>query len=354
MDSNFYKFTKPNKKIASFDLDGTLIKPKSGKISPKDKNDYQYAFDNVSNRLNELMDDGYKIVIFTNQNGIRRGKVNLKDIIYKIEKLFPLADYFIADKDNLYRKPMPGMYEEFIKLNGTPEKIFYVGDSAGRKGDNSSVDINFAYNSGIEFKTENHFFKDIKEGLKPVSIEFFKNNKISDFKEFNNNVVVIMQGYPSSGKTSFIKNYIKHNKIKKYIHLSNDEYTKSKLIKAFKKGLEEEILIFIDNTNPTKKRREEFIKLLPDDYVAVGIHIITPMDISIQLNQARYYDSSIEDTYNCKVRTKVAKVSKVSKVSKVAKVTYNLYKKKYEKMTTSEGFYKVYSYMPDIKLKYCF
>ena len=44
-------------------------------------------------------------------------------MVYKIEKLFPFADCF-SDKDDIYRKPMPGMYYEFVKLNGRPKKHF--------------------------------------------------------------------------------------------------------------------------------------------------------------------------------------------------------------------------------------
>ena len=58
-----------------------------------------------------------------------------------------------------------------------------------------------------------------------------------------------------------------------------------------------------------QKKIEEFIKLLPDDYIAVGIHIKTPMDISFQLNKQRYYDSNIDPSLKGKVRSKVPKVA---------------------------------------------
>ena len=139
MDTLHYKFTKPSKLVASFDLDGTLIRTKSGKKFAKDKDDYKYSFDNVIEKLHNLMENGYKIVIFTNQKGISMNKVSKTDIINKIEKLFPFADYFIACNDDIYRKPMIGMYEKFIKLNCEYEDMFYVGDAAGRKGDFPAV-----------------------------------------------------------------------------------------------------------------------------------------------------------------------------------------------------------------------
>lgn len=346
MNSDLNKFTKPNiDKVASFDLDGTLITTKSGRVFPKDANDYKYAFLNVETKLEQLIKDGYKIVIFTNQNGIQRGKTKAQDIINKIEKLFPFADYFISDKDDIYRKPMIGMYEEFIKLNGKPKKMFYVGDAAGREGDHSPADINFAYNANIKFYTETQYFQGKNETVEPVCPKIPKEtNTIKDLKEFVNTTVIIMQGFPACGKTTFIKEYIKYFNLKKddYLHLSNDTHTKSKLLKAFKKGIDEEKMIFIDNLNATKKNREVFIKDLPEYYSIIGIKIKTDMDLAFALNKQRYYISNTDPKYKDTIRKKVPKVA------------YHTFNKKFEKMTKAEGIHKVYEYMPDIKLKYCF
>lgn len=346
MNSDLSKFTKPNtEKVASFDLDGTLIKTISGKVFPKDANDYQYAYDNVKDKLEELVNEGYKIVIFTNQNGIQRGKTKAKDITNKIEKLFPFADYFISDKDDIYRKPMIGMYDEFIKLNGKPKKMFYVGDAAGREGDHSAADINFAYNAKIKFRTQKDFFEGIKEDVKPVCPDIpSKTNTISDLKELVNTSVIVMQGFPACGKTTFIKDYVKHFKLKsnEYLHLSNDTHTKSKLMKEFKKGIDEEKMIFIDNLNATKKNREPFIKGLPEYYNAIGIKIKTDMDLAFALNKQRYYIGNTDPKYKETIRKKVPKVA------------YYKFNKNFETMTKDEGFNKVYEYMPDVKLKYCF
>ena len=66
------------------------------------------------------------------------------------------------------------------------------------------------------------------------------------------------------------------------------------------------------------------------------------MEIAFQLNKQRYYDSNMDPKYKGKVR------------GKVPKVAYHTFNKRYEKMTKDEGFYKIYEYMPDVKLKYCF
>ena len=349
MDTLLYRFTKQCRNIAAFDLDGTLIKTRSGKKFPINSDDYQYAFDNVQKRINDLLLKNYKIVIFTNQKGIKTKKTNKIDIINKITQLFPFADYFISTDDDIYRKPMIGMYDKFIELNGETDNMFYVGDAAGRENDHSSADINFAYNARIKFMTEIEFFLNIEDNYKiKFPILPIITNKVSDFKKYNNNVVVIMQGLPYSGKTSFIKEYIEYNKITDYLHLSNDKNTKSKLMKEFKKGLEDNKLIFIDNLNATRKNRTEFIKLLPEDYSAIGIFIKTPIDIALQLNQYRYYISNLHKIGN--IGKEYCGIIR----SKVPKVAYNSFNKRFEKMEKDEGLYKVYEYMPEIKLKYIF
>ncbi len=343
MDSNFYKFTNPNPKIAAFDLDGTLITTKSKKRFPIDKNDYEYAFDNVDSKINELLVEGYKIVIFTNQGGIRLKKIDKKDIIHKINRLFPSADYFISHENDLYRKPMPGMYEQFIKLNGKPKEIFYVGDAAGRKKDHSADDINFAYNSKIKFYTQTEFFTGVKEKVKAICPEMpSKTNKITDVNKYTKATLIFMQGFPACGKTTFIKDYVKHYKIKDYLHLSNDEYTKAKLMKAFKEGVKKNKLIFIDNLNATKKNRKEYIDLVTEDYKIIGIRILTDINLAKALNKQRYYVSNMDPKYKGK------------QYNKIPNVAYNVFKKNLTEMNKDEKFDEIYKYMPDIKLKYCF
>ena len=69
------------KKVAAFDLDGTLIKTKSGNTFPRDRNDWKIWHSTVTQTLRTLHDEGfvalnnrapiignrYSIIIFTNQ-----------------------------------------------------------------------------------------------------------------------------------------------------------------------------------------------------------------------------------------------------------------------------------------------
>jgi len=57
---------KPSEKVYSFDMDGTLITPKSKGKFAKNADDWQWWNTSVVKKIKEAYDDGYKIVIMTN------------------------------------------------------------------------------------------------------------------------------------------------------------------------------------------------------------------------------------------------------------------------------------------------
>jgi bifunctional polynucleotide phosphatase/kinase len=52
--------------VAGFDMDYTIIKTKSGKKFPQNKDDWELLYDNTKAKLTQLSQDGFTIVIFTN------------------------------------------------------------------------------------------------------------------------------------------------------------------------------------------------------------------------------------------------------------------------------------------------
>lgn len=108
------KGVKSSDKIASFDMDGTLIKTKSGKVHPVDINDWQIAFPSVPQKLKEFLEKDYKIVLFSNQAPIGNGRVKIEDFKKKIEsivqKLNVPVQAYIATGKGIYRKPRIGMW----------------------------------------------------------------------------------------------------------------------------------------------------------------------------------------------------------------------------------------------------
>ena len=129
-----------SERIAAFDLDSTLIKTASGKKFTSDYADWK-LLPRVKPKLDELHKTGYKIVIFSNQGGIPRGKPTKEDFTKKITAVaevlrVPLL-VLAASGQDIYRKPCIGMWSYMVEnenQNIIPNMScsFFVGDAAGR------------------------------------------------------------------------------------------------------------------------------------------------------------------------------------------------------------------------------
>lgn len=121
------KGVKSSRKIAAFDMDGTLIKTKTGKVHPVDINDWQIAFPTVAQKLQELITQDFKIVILSNQAPIGNGRVKIEDFKKKIEAIvsklnIPIQAY-IATGKGFYRKPTTGMWKVLTEQVSVKNKI---------------------------------------------------------------------------------------------------------------------------------------------------------------------------------------------------------------------------------------
>ena len=102
-----------------------------------------FFHEKVVPKLKELSDKGYKIVIFTNQNGISKGHTTEGQIKQKIEKIsrqigVPLQA-LIASGDDSFRKPSKTLWNFCLenmngKIDADLKKSIYCGDAAGRVG----------------------------------------------------------------------------------------------------------------------------------------------------------------------------------------------------------------------------
>nr|XP_014289578.2 uncharacterized protein F21D5.5 [Halyomorpha halys] len=227
-------FDEKRDKVASFDLDGTLIKCKSGE-HPKDHTNWTLWEDSVRIELYNLHNNGYKIIIFTNQVGILRPNSSIKLHLFKskIESVInqigiPVQIYMATYHGGPYRKPIPGMWkimELNSKVKANLEQSFFVGDSAGREKDFAASDRIFAENIGLKFYTPEEFF--LKElpcpylelKYRPCNPE---TNKMPDLGiPSDQQEVIVMVGPPSSGKTFFVDNYLVP---KSYVPVSLDYF----------------------------------------------------------------------------------------------------------------------------------
>ncbi|CDH59919.1 bifunctional polynucleotide phosphatase kinase-like [Lichtheimia corymbifera JMRC:FSU:9682] len=280
-------------RIAAFDLDGTLIKTKSGRVHSKDSGDWQWWHKDIPTTMQKLQDDGYGIVIFSNQNGLNTDQ-RLKSFKTKIQDILgqlPMNIWFMAslEKDQ-YRKPMTGMWEWFetVANHGNTvdfDKSFYVGDAAGRpdqwkeglKKDHSAADRKFAANTGLTFYTPEEYF--LKEAPAQYSWGSFSPqdylHPLPLFTPTSSPLVpvtptievIVFVGYPASGKSKFATTYLTP---KGYVYVNQDTLrTKEKCIAACEKALKDKKPVIIDNTNPNAASRAPYIKLAAEAGVPV-------------------------------------------------------------------------------------
>jgi bifunctional polynucleotide phosphatase/kinase len=335
--TEYYEGTTSNfkigKKIASFDLDDTLIKTKSKKKFATGPSDWDWLYENIPKKIKELYDDDFTIIIISNQAGIGDGKKEGDDWIEKVNQIVKELNIemkvFCSISKNKYRKPIPTFREEFF-----PEKLskksFFCGDAVGRKGDFADTDYKFALNCDIKFYTPEHLFLgqenelpeinyciDLKENNKDNNKDNNKNNKednnLLNF-ESKNKEMIIMVGYQGSGK-SYFSNQIKEKY--GYVVINQDTLkTKSKCIKEAEKQINNKKSIIIDSTNPSKEKRKEWIDLAKqNDYNVRVIHMQTSIEQSKHNNIYRSLTSDIEQ---------------------IPEIAYNMYKSKYEKPELEE------------------
>ena len=155
------------------DLDGTLIKTKSGKTFPIDKFDWELR-EEVVEAINNYMPD--YIFIVTNQGGIEKGFVLESDFEHKIEHIISVLEltcsdvlhidyeYCISnDKENPMRKPNPGMIELFKgKYHFFNYQAMMIGDASGKPGQFSDSDKKTAENAGIRYMDVDDFVTKFK------------------------------------------------------------------------------------------------------------------------------------------------------------------------------------------------
>lgn len=163
-------------KIAAFDFDGCLAKTSVRRVGA---DQWSLQHKSIPEKLQRLYNDGYKLVIFTNESNIERHKNKRQQAVDSkvgrldnfIECVKAPIQVFIACglgkgkdiPDDPYRKPNPGMwwlmaqhFNSGIEID--MDRSFYVGDAAGREKDHSDSDIKFAKAIGLKFHVPEEYF----------------------------------------------------------------------------------------------------------------------------------------------------------------------------------------------------
>jgi bifunctional polynucleotide phosphatase/kinase len=261
--------TNESNLIASFDLDHTIITTKTGHTFAKDKHDWKFWHDCVVTKMIELHELCYKIVIFTNQKGLKT-QDKIADFCDKVEDIatqLPVPfEIYISVKHNMYRKPVTGLWDKYIGDSFDKEHSFYCGDAAGRKTpkDFNDTDYKFALNLKIPFKTPEMLFLNEIEKLPNPCLKYVKLEKTCDRREVRPTTgelddleMIIMVGSPASGKSTYVNTYLKQ-----YKRVNQDTLkTKAKCLKTAEAYLKSGESVVIDNTNPSVEARKVYIDL---------------------------------------------------------------------------------------------
>lgn len=254
---------KTQQHVAAFDLDCTLCDLDQSDIYP-----------HMAAKLIELSQNGYDIVIFSNQAGVAAGKVTLTSVTERFERVQnnvqqltgvrPSA--FFATAKDMYRKPMTRMASIYLGQCERQEytnESFYCGDAAGRKGDFSCSDRQFAANCGLTFYTPEQLGKTLATQERQMHVDPYADLPLQQYIEkvapqmtFVPRTCVVLVGPQGAGKSTLsagIQN-CKSNGTTAVLSLDSLK-TRAKLDKQFRSVLSSGCnVVVLDCTNPGSER----------------------------------------------------------------------------------------------------
>ena len=296
-DNSISETLSTDQRLACFDYDWTLIKPKNGRTFPKDKDYWMWLRPNVPDIIKTLS-KSYNIVIFTNQTKLWKLDM-IKESLGTLDIYIKVIIGF-GKGDSIIRKPNPLLF--FNTIKAASKRSFYVGDAAGRSSDWSDSDLQFAKNINMRFKNPEEVFP----------IELTKTlDSINYHRECQE--VIILVGYPSSGKSTWAKNKLVPAG---YIIISGDVLkTLPKMLKEAKIHLNNKKSVVFDATNPKRENRAKIIELASQYNISTRcINFKITIEEAMEWNTLRLNETG----------------------KKVPKIAFYLFRKNYEPPTNDE------------------
>ncbi|KAH7003060.1 polynucleotide kinase 3 phosphatase-domain-containing protein [Fusarium venenatum] len=329
------------RKIAAFDLDSTLISTSSGKKHASSGTDWKWWHNSVPTRLRELYQDGYRVVILSNQAGLTlhfdakhkgpKGNAQKRVSEFKqkcsavLNSLNLPTCVYAATEHDIYRKPRIGMWKELCDDYDIPEtevdleNSVFVGDAGGRtagvgKGpdgvaamakDFSCSDRNFAHNVGIKYLTPEEFFlgekarsyaREFNLAEHPFSDDTSSGNSVVTIDKTNDKDIILFCGPPGAGKSTL---YWKSLKPLGYARINQDQLkTRDKCVQAAKEYLQEGTSVAIgfiaDNTNADPETRTVWVELAKKFGISIRcVWFKTPLQVCEHNNAVRALNESL-------------------------------------------------------------
>uniref|UniRef100_A0A8U8C8G4 PNK FHA domain-containing protein n=1 Tax=Geospiza parvula TaxID=87175 RepID=A0A8U8C8G4_GEOPR len=314
-------------KIAGFDLDGTLITTRSGKVFPTSPDDWRILYPEIPQKLKQLQNEGFKLVVFTNQLGISRGRLRPELFQAKVEA--------VAEKLGVALFGGPGgvlgvLGASVGRWEGVPALVC-PPDAAGRapnwapgrkKKDFSCSDRLFALNAGLRFLTPEEEFLgwapapfDLPAFDPVITQEVPEAELVSDRPE-----VLLTVGFPGAGKSTFVKRYLVPAG---YEYVNRDTLGSwQRCVSACSAALARGRSVVVDNTNPDPESRQRFVSCAREAAVPCRC-----LQFTASLEQARH---------NCRFRD----MTQSGHVPVTDAVLFS-YKKQFVAPDLSEGFSQI-------------
>ncbi len=294
--------------VAAFDLDGTLIKPKTGKRYPSDQYDWQFCSPSVAAKVRSAHERGYTVVILSNQGGISLKRGNAKRMEQWKEKLsnvinaigIPIMIYAATEIDR-FRKPRAGMWTEVLNDLGAQSidiaESFFVGDAAGRAGDHACSDRKLAANLGLKFMTPQEYFLNqdplpYSWGPFDPSLHLGKSANFEQvFEKINEKDILLCVGSPCSGKSTFCRRIAEPLR---YVRINQDTLkSRERCLQVADKHLHKGDSVIVDNTNPDKAVRREWISLARQHKVQIRcLHFNASSELARHNNAVRAFSGT--------------------------------------------------------------
>jgi bifunctional polynucleotide phosphatase/kinase len=272
------KVNKPRfrSKIAFFDYDWTLAKPKSGGTFPKNVDDWMWLREDVPDVVKSFYTKGFGICIVTNQS--KAWKID--QIKAAIMTLGIPAYICIAFQKDQYKPNLFIYHEAFSEEQRNKVKVsksFMVGDALGRPNDHSDCDLSFAHAVGVKCYAPEEVF-----GMKKNDAKI-KGNDAAKLEAKSHQEVIVMVGLPGSGK-SWVSNTVFENA--GYMGLHSDELkTPERMMKEGAKHIALGKSIVFDATNPARERRMLYVSLAKKNNLPVRcVYMTTDYDTSYERN----------------------------------------------------------------------
>jgi len=298
-----------------FDMDHTIIKPKSGGKFPENASDWIWWHKVIPERLHKLRAAGARIIFISNQKSMEVDVTLKEEFHEKIRQIQESLGFefevCVASGSGMFRKPSPGIFhflQEHMKLD--PKSCLMVGDAAGRpacklsgkKKDFSASDRNFAVNCGLEFRTPEEFFNShlskYKEAdliIKPNAARGLKDsltkyNKISEHIHKilkSKKSLIIFTGYPGCGKSTFAKTL--KSSFPEIAILCRDEIgTTQKCLKLCKEALQNGKNVVVDATNPDIASRQKYLEIAHELGLDSIVSLFFDIEIDLAMHNCRY------------------------------------------------------------------